>query len=111
MRVVRSRSRAIAAVLASVIVLALSATCLAESEATAADQACCAAMPAGCGAAMAQSHQCCRTAQSRLDPQTAAVSRLVLAVPVVHVVPVVHAASPDAAVGPVSISLHASDLP
>ena len=57
--------------------LGLSANCLATTQMSEAEMACCATMAAGCGGAMGQEHSCCRTESPRIDQQLAAGPRLV----------------------------------
>ena len=57
--------------------LGLSANCLATTEMSEAEMACCAKMAAGCGGAMGQAHSCCRTESPRVDQQLSAGPRLV----------------------------------
>ena len=80
--------RAMSAVLVSMFVVTLSATCFAQAAMSAADQTCCAAMASGCGAAMARDHDCCRTTSSQLDPQLTATPRHVLQAPALLALPV-----------------------
>jgi hypothetical protein len=62
--------------------LGLSANCLATTEMSEAEMACCAKMAADCGVAMGQHHSCCRTESPRLDQQLAAAGpRLVAPAP------------------------------
>jgi hypothetical protein len=77
----RRRTRLIGSALLGVFVVVFSVTCMARAEMTDAQKACCAAMAAGCGAAMAQEHGCCPTESPRFDQQLSASTRVVVPIP------------------------------
>ena len=90
---VRRYSRSVAMLCVSAFVVVLSVNCIAQTQMSASDAACCAAMASGCGAAMSRDHQCCRTSSSRLDPQLTAHQRHVLQEPARIAIAVVGAVS------------------
>ena len=109
-QLLRQHINSVAVMCLSMFVVVLSATCIAGAEMPAAQQACCAGMTGGCGAAMAQDHGCCRATSPRLDQQLAAAPRLTLEPPVVIAIAHLQAVLQGTNVPESSTSPHPSDL-